>query len=133
MKKIVKNYKEEKNMTKEGNAMDWITNYKNYVLVSNEDEEETSIDDIEVKTEGTLPILFSTFDVETKEDLIEEVDIQVSYDLDSQRYIIDTNDGKKKGNFSIDASLDVFTEDLEASWQDLYEFFVGEARNRFYE
>lgn len=109
--------------------MNWITNYKKFILVNYEDEETTSIDDIEEYSGRIPPILFSSFDLE--DDL--EVTIQVSYDLDNGYYIIVTDDGEEVKNFSIEASLTDFASDLEASWQDLYEYFVGEARNRFYE
>lgn len=82
----------------------------------------------EEEFKGVLPILFSSFNTEKQEN---EVEIQVSYNLDKQEYIVETIDDDGNHEFSIEASLDVFIDDMGADWQSLYEYFVGEARDNF--
>lgn len=99
----------------------WLTAYKDFILVEYEEFSEDDEGDI-------LNILFSTFDL-TKGG---EIEITVEYNPRKEEYHISTTDEDDVlMDFSIDADLSQFEEDMEtAGWQALYEYFVGEARSR---
>ena len=114
----------------------WLTAYREFC-----DKEYDQYPEVE---EGEiLNVLYSTFDV--GEDLNEnylEVGIQVSYNPVEYQYIIDLTErhvvdlgeetDEEKHSFTIAQDHEGFYDDMYCDWQTLYEYFVGEARDRFY-
>lgn len=99
----------------------WLTVWRSWCETNYGDEEVWS--DFESIEEGqTLGVLYSTFEVRDG-----EIEIQVSYDPNKKRYIIET----EFGAFYDDQDLDGFEIDMSGDWQGLYEYFVGEVRKRF--
>lgn len=96
-----------------------------------------------VREDQILGVLYSTFDVGDldSEDYL-EVEMQVLYDPMNNKYIIDLagrhvadlgeeTDGEKH-SFTITQDHEGFYDDMCCDWQVLYEYFAGEARERFY-
>lgn len=99
---------------------------------------------VEAEEGEILNVLYSTFDV--GEDLDDEnyleVEIQVSYNPIKYQYIVDLTErhtvdlgeetDEEKHSFTIAQDHEGFYDDMYCNWQTLYEYFAGEARDRFY-
>lgn len=77
---------------------------------------------------GIIGVLFSSFDAEGYEN---EIEIQVSYDLDKKEYVVEVQTYETQ-TFTEKQPLKWFITDMEDNdFQGLYEYFVGKARDKF--
>ena len=76
---------------------------------------------------GVIGVLYSTFDADNYE---YEIEIQVSYNLDAEEYIVEVGTDTPQ-TFTEKQPLKWFIEDMESDFNCLYEYFVGEAREKF--
>ena len=76
---------------------------------------------------GTIGVLFSSFDADNYE---YEIEIEVSYNLDTEEYIVEVGTDTPQ-TFTEKHPLKWFIDDMESGFNCLYEYFVGEARERY--
>ncbi len=80
------------------------------------------------KFKGTIGVLYSTFDADNYD---YEIEIQVSYNLDTEEYIVEVHTDTVQ-TFTEKTALETFIEDMEGTdFQCLYEYFVDKARERY--
>lgn len=93
-------------------------------------ENGVEIETLEEEFVGSVPILFSSFDAKGYDE--EEIEIQVSYDVDKEEYVVEVSDDNGDKEFTVKTSLEDFITDMVGGdWQSLYEYFVEEAREKF--
>lgn len=99
--------------------------YNLFVIKEYGDEELSPLKFRELESgKGKLDILNSTFEAKGYD---EELDMQVSYDLENEEYIVDIlNDDK---NYKEKCEIVQFINDLKScSFDDLYNYFVDKSR-----